>query len=263
MIMIKSTKPRACRESCGPLSKSGAPSAKAFSAALRQLANPAKARLLQSFFKTGPGQYAEGDRFLGVMVPQTRALVREFRLMTPREAVKLVDSKWHEERLAGLLVWVRAFEKGDAAMRTLVLGLYLANLKHINNWDLVDLSAPQIVGGSLAAGNFDLLLRLAQSPVLWERRVSVVATAALIRRGEFKPTLDLCRRLLGDPEDLMHKACGWMLREIGKRDRACLTAFITKHAAKMPRTMLRYAIEHYPEEERQKFLAAKPPRKPL
>jgi 3-methyladenine DNA glycosylase AlkD len=236
-----------------------APTAAAFSAAIRRLANPAKAKLLQSFFKTGPGQYAEGDRFLGIMVPQTRALVREFKRMIPAEAVNLVRSKWHEERLAGLLLWVQAFEKGDAATREQVFRLYLANLKFINNWDLVDLSAPQIVGGSLASPNDPLLLRLARSPVLWERRVAVLATFALIRQGKFGPALDLCRRLTQDPEDLMHKACGWMLREIGKRDRACLTEFLLKHASIMPRTMLRYAIEHYPEAERQKFLRTKAP----
>ena len=238
-------------------SRPAPPSAKALSDALRNLANPAKAKVLQSFFKTGPGQYAEGDQFLGVMVPQTRALVREFKRLTPEEAVPLVKSKWHEERLTGLLLWVQAFEKGDEAMRTRVFDLYLANLKFVNNWDLVDLSAPQIVGESGAPGKNGLLRRLARSQVLWERRVAVVATFALIRRGEFEATLDLCRRLMRDPEDLMHKACGWMLREIGKRDRNRLTAFLTEHAASMPRTMLRYAIEHYAEVERKKFLATK------
>jgi 3-methyladenine DNA glycosylase AlkD len=224
------------------------------SAALRKLTNPAKARLLQSFFKTGPGQYAEGDRFLGVMVPQTRALVREFKRMTPAEAVKLVRSKWHEERLAGLLLWVQAYEQGDHRARQSILRLYLANLKFINNWDLVDLSAPQILGGSLASARDPLLQKLGRSPVLWERRVAVLATFALIRQGVFAPSLDLCRRLLRDPEDLMHKACGWMLREIGKRDRSCLTTFLARHAPEMPRTMLRYAIEHYSEADRQRFL---------
>jgi 3-methyladenine DNA glycosylase AlkD len=239
-----------------PISNPVPPSAGAFSDALHTLANPAKAKLLQSFFKTGPGQYAEGDQFLGVMVPQTRGLVREFKRMTPEEAAKLVRSNWHEERLAGLLLWVQAFEKGDEVTRERGLRLYLANLKFINNWDLVDLSAPQIVGGSLASERDPLLLKLAHSPVLWERRVSVLATFALIRKGNFGPSMDLCRRLMRDPEDLMHKACGWMLREVGKRDRACLTAFLEKHAHEMPRTMLRYAIEHYPEPERQKFLKA-------
>lgn len=234
-----------------------APTAAAFSAAIHKLANPAKAKLLQRFFKTGPGEYAEGDRFLGIMVPQTRALVREFKRMTPTEAVKLVRSKWHEERLAGLLLWVQAFQKGDEAARAQVFRLYLANLGFINNWDLVDLSAPQIVGGSLTSEKDPLLRKLAGSSVLWERRVAVLATFMLIREGKFEPSLDLCRRLMQDPEDLMHKACGWMLREIGKCDRSCLTAFLKEHAPKMPRTMLRYAIEHYPEPERQRFLKAK------
>lgn len=242
-----------------PTSRPVPPSAKALSIALRNLANPAKSKVLRSFFKTGPGQYAEGDQFLGVMVPQTRALVREFKRLTPEEAVPLVKSKWHEERLAGLLLWVQAFEKGDEAMRTRVFELYIANLEFVNNWDLVDLSAPQIVGNSAGSGKNGLLLRLARSPVLWERRVAVVATLALIRRGDFDLTQDLCRRLMRDPEDLMHKACGWMLREIGKRDRSCLTAFLAKHAPAMPRTMLRYAIEHYPKAERRVFMAAKRP----
>ena len=240
-----------------PIANPVPPSAGAFSDALHKLANPAKARVLQSFFKTGPGQYAEGDKFLGVIVPQTRALVREFKEVSPTEAAKLVRSKWHEERLAGLLIWVQAFERGHEATRERVLRLYLENLKHVNNWDLVDLSAPQIVGGSLTSGKDPLLRKMAGSPVLWERRVAVLATFALIRQGNFGPSMDLCRRLMRDPEDLMHKACGWMLREVGKRDRACLTAFLEKHAHEMPRTMLRYAIEHYPEPERQRFLRAK------
>ena len=234
--------------------KPAPPLADALSQALRKLADPAKAKALQAFFKTGPGQYAEGDLFLGVMVPQTRALVREFKRMTPAEAGKLVRSKWHEERLAGLLLWVQAFEKGEEATRELVFRLYLANMKFINNWDLVDLSAPQIVGGSLASPNDPLLLKLTRSPALWDRRVAVLATFALIRQGNFRPSIELCRRLMQDPEDLMHKACGWMLREIGKRERAYLTNFLEKHATEMPRTMLRYAIEHYSEPERQKFL---------
>jgi 3-methyladenine DNA glycosylase AlkD len=233
--------------------------AKDLSDALRKLANPAKAKVLRSFFKTGPGQYAEGDQFLGVMVPQTRALVREFKRLTPEAAVPLVNSKWHEERLAGLLLWVQAFEKGDEAMRKRVFDLYMTNLEFVNNWDLVDLSAPQIVGGSAGSGKNGLLLRLARSPVVWEKRVAVVATLALIRLGEFEATQDLCHRLMRDPEDLIHKACGWMLREIGKRDRSCLTAFLMRHAPEMPRTMLRYAIEHYPEAERQKYLATRKP----
>ena len=240
-----------------------APAARALSDSLRLLANPEQARFLQRFFKTGPGQYAEGDVFLGIKVPLIRQQVRRFCTMSPNEAQKLVRSPIHEERLAGLLLWVECFRKGDARTRGRIFNLYLRNTRHINNWDLVDASAPHIVGGFLRPQDTALLDSLAGSELLWERRIAILATGGYIRKGIFSPTLRLCRRLLQDPHDLMHKACGWMLREVGKRDRASLSRFLERHAGEMPRTMLRYALEHYRPEERRQFMAQpKTPAKP-
>lgn len=232
------------------------PTAAEFAAALRALANPLRAAILQRFFKTGKGEYAEGDLFIGVKVPPIRRLVRQFRAMVPAEAAKLVRSRIHEERLGGLLLWVQAFARGEAATRERIFALYLANTRHINNWDLVDLSAPQIVGGSLPPQDTSFLRTLAQSPLLWERRIAVLATFTYIRQGTFGPTAQLCEMLFDDPHDLMHKACGWMLREVGKRDRQTLAAFLQKHADIMPRTMLRYSIEHFSLAQRPQFMAA-------
>lgn len=231
------------------------PTAAKFSAALRNLADRKQAILLQRFFKTGKGEYAEGDAFIGVKVPVVRRPVRQFNAMVPKEAEKLVRSAIHEERLGGLLLWVQAFRKGDQAIRDQVFARYLANTRHVNNWDLVDLSAPQIVGSSLPPADTTFLQTLASSPLLWERRVAVLATLAYIRQGEYRPTLELCELLVDDRHDLMHKACGWMLREVGKHDRKPLQVFLQKHAAIMPRTMLRYAIEHFSPVERQRFMA--------
>ena len=237
------------------MNKSPIPTAQALSESLQLLANPEQAKFLQSFFKTGPGQYAEGDIFLGIKVPPIRKLVRQFRSMPPKEAQKLVRSKFHEERLAGLLLWVDDFNKGDDQTRRQIFDLYLANTKHINNWDLVDLSAPQIVGGSLDPKDTTLLESLANSALLWERRIAVLATFTYIRQGIFGPTLLLCRKLLPDRQDLMHKACGWMLREVGKRNEAILKSFLDQHAGAMPRTMLRYALERLSPADRQKYMS--------
>lgn len=231
------------------------PAAAAFSAALRELANPQQAAILQRFFKTGKGEYAEGDVFIGVMVPQIRTLVRQHKAMPPKEAAKLVRSSIHEDRLGGLLLWVHAFTRGDDTVRGEVFSLYLAHTRYINNWDLVDLTAPQIVGGSLPPADTTFLHSLAASPLLWERRIAILATHHYIRQNEFAPTLELCEVLLADRHDLMHKACGWMLREVGKRDRATLVRFLQRHAGTMPRTMLRYAIEHFSPAERERFMA--------
>lgn len=230
--------------------------AQELSRSLRARANPGKARLLQSFFKTGRGEYAEGDRFLGVMMPETRRLVRQFGAMPPLEARRLVRSHLHEERMAGLLLWVRAFERGDPQTRRRIFELYGQHTRFINNWDLVDLSAPHIVGQWLSPKETAQLDAWVRSPVVWERRIAVLATFAWIRQGRFAPSLRLCRRLLKDPHDLMHKACGWMLREIGKRDRPTLDTFLDRHAEVMPRTMLRYALEHYPEARRRRYMSA-------
>jgi 3-methyladenine DNA glycosylase AlkD len=211
------------------------------------------------FFKTGPGQYGEGDRFLGVMVPQTRQVAREFRELPLAEVEELLRSSWHEERLCALLLLVHRFERGDDAARREVYDLYLANTAHIDSWDLVDLSAPRIVGGWLQGRSRAPLYRLARSKRLWERRIAILATATFIARADFTDALALSELLLGDEHDLMHKAVGWMLREVGKRDVKVLEAFLEKHGGRMPRTALRYAIEKFPEAKRKAFLRGRTP----
>ncbi len=221
---------------------------------LRQFATKEKASLLQRFFKTGPGEYGEGDRFLGVMVPDIRNVMKEFRDAPLAELVKLVRSPWHEERLLGLLILVDQFERGDEPLRKRVCSLYLKNTKYINNWDLVDLTAHKIVGAHLDGGSRALLYRFVKSKRLWERRIAIIATAHFIRQNRFDDTLALAEALLDDEHDLMHKAVGWMLREVGKRDVVVLERFLKKHHAAMPRTALRYAIERFPEAKRKKYL---------
>ena len=227
------------------------------SARLRQLGDPERARLLQRFFKTGPGEYAEGDCFIGLKVPQVRLLLREYRNLTPTDVLPLLASPIHEERLFALIALVRCFEKGDQPTREQVYTLYLANTSRINNWDLVDISAPQIVGGFLLNRDSAPLDLLAQSASLWERRIAIIATFAFIRRNQFEDTLRIARLLLHDREDLIHKAAGWMLREVGKREQAVEEGFLREHFLIMPRTMLRYAIEKFPEEKRQMYLKGK------
>jgi len=228
--------------------------AEEISGRLQSLANAARASLLQRYFKTGPGEYAEGDRFIGLTVPQVRGLLRHYRSLTAADVLQLLASPLHEMRFFALLALVRCFEKGDEACREQVYCLYLANTGRINNWDLVDCSAPQIVGGYLLERPREQLYGLARSTTLWERRIAVLATFAFIRCGRFDDSLELARLLLTDRQDLIHKAVGWMLREVGKRDQATLEHFLQQHCRVMPRTMLRYAIERLPEQLRQSFL---------
>ena len=224
--------------------------------ALRAQADPGDAVNLTRFFKTGPGEYGEGDRFLGVRVPAVRALVRAHRdRVAPETAAALVRSPWHEARLLGLLLWVQSFQRGTESDRAALYRTYLAHSAHINNWDLVDASAEHIVGGWLFPRNRAPLDRLARSPVLWERRIAMLATFHFIRRGQFADTLRLADMLRADRHDLMHKAVGWMLREVGNRDPAALRGFLARYAATLPRTLLRYAIEKLPAAERQRWLA--------
>ena len=220
------------------------------------LANPVDAANLQRFFKTGPGEYGEGDLFRGIRVPALRQLVPRYAALPRAGVVRLLQSRYHEDRLFALLLLVRQFERGDEAGRQRIFDAYLGHTRYINNWDLVDLSAPNIVGAWVAAHDAVVLNRLVRSPLLWERRIAMVATFATIRQRRFAPTLTLARRLLKDREDLLHKATGWMLREVGKRDKDALTAFLDAYAAAMPRTMLRYAIERFPETERKKYMQA-------
>ncbi len=209
---------------------------------------------LQRFFKTGPGQYGEGDRFLGVVVPDIRKVVKECRDLPLGEAAKLLRSSWHEERLCALLVLVDRFERGDETDRKKVYSLYVRNTLYINNWDLVDLSAPRIVGPFLDGGSRSLLYRFVRSKNLWKRRIAILATFHYIRKGEFADALALAEMLLSDDHDLVHKAAGWMLREVGKKDVAVLESFLRKYHRRMPRTALRYAIERFPEAKRKKYL---------
>jgi 3-methyladenine DNA glycosylase AlkD len=230
-------------------------SARHASASLRSLANRADAALLKRFFKTGRGQYGEGDRFLGIRVPETRRVSREFRDMPLREMPTLLRSPWHEERLLALVILSDRYARGDDETRERIYRLYLASMGHVNNWDLVDLSAPNIVGAHLAGRSRTPLDALAQSENLWERRIAIVATHWFIRNGEVAATLRIAKMLLEDPHDLIHKASGWMLREAAKRDRAAVERFLKQHQRSMPRTMLRYAIERFPASVRTRYLA--------
>lgn len=226
---------------------------------LRQDATPSQAAIARRFFKTGPGEYGEGDRFLGLKVPQLRAELPHTDALSEADVLDLLHSEWHEERLLALLVLGRRFSraKQDPATQQHLVNLYLAHTKWINNWDLVDSSAPQILGAWLLRRDRAVLDKLAASTSLWEQRIAILATQAFIRAGDFTDTLRLSALFLTHPHDLMHKACGWMLREVGKRDVKPLLAFLDQHTTKMPRTLLRYAIEKLPEETRQAYLTMK------
>jgi 3-methyladenine DNA glycosylase AlkD len=223
---------------------------------LQTLASPADAKVAQGFFKTAPGEYGAGDQFIGIRVPVLRALAKEFRALPLREVTALLHSPIHEERLLALLMLVDSYQRAEEAGRAEIYALYLKQLDCVNNWDLVDTSAPYIVGRHLAGRSRAVLFRLARSKNLWHRRVAMLATFHFIRQNDFADALRLAERLRDDEHDLMHKAVGWMLREIGKRDVAVLKQFLQQHAALMPRTMLRYAIEKLSERERQRYLQA-------
>ena len=227
-------------------------------AELASLGDPGDAAFLAGYFKTGPGEYGASDRFLGIRVPVLRRVARTREGLPLRTVAGLLRSRWHEVRLLALLVLVRAYEQaaraGDSARRERIYRLYLGNLDRVNNWDLVDLSAPGIVGAHLQGRSIAPLRRLARSPSVWERRVAVLATLSFIRAGDPAPTLDIAERLVHDRHDLIHKAVGWMLREVGKRDRAAAERFLRAHQGTMPRTMLRYAIEKYPPALRARYL---------
>jgi 3-methyladenine DNA glycosylase AlkD len=221
---------------------------------LKKLSNPAHAAVSQRFFKTGPGEYGEGDIFIGIRVPVLRKLVRECTDLPVSEIEILLQSPIHEERLLAIFLFVRIFKKGDVDVKKVIYNLYLRSSEFINNWDLVDSSAEHIVGAYLMDKNKRPLYRLAKSKDLWERRIAIMATFFFIRRHEFAETLKITNSLLADRHDLIHKAAGWMLREIGKRDLKTEEAFLKVHYKKMPRTMLRYAIEKFPENKRKRYL---------
>lgn len=222
-----------------------------------ELADPEVATASQWFFKTGPGEYGEGDRFIGIRVPMLRKLAREHRDLPRRDVLKLLHSPIHEQRAVALLILVAQYERGDKATRQEIYELYLGNLQQVNNWDLVDCSAHKIVGEHLALRSKRPLHRLARSRVLWERRVAIIATLTYIRVGAFDETFTIAEMLLDDQEDLIHKAVGWMLREVANRDRAAAEAFLRPRYKTMPRTMLRYAIERFPERRRKQYLAGR------
>ena len=223
-------------------------------AELRAFSDPSDAKILQRFFKTGPGEYGEGDQFLGVRVPATRRVARKFRDLPLTDTLTLLRSVIHEERFLALVILTQRYRKGAASEQSHIYREYLSNTAYINNWDLVDTSAEHIVGAYLKNRSREPLYELARSDILWERRIAIMATFHFIKNGEFDETLKIAEMLVGDTEDLIHKAVGWMLREIGKRDRDAEETFLRKYCQSIPRTMLRYAIEKFPEDLRQQYL---------
>jgi len=212
--------------------------------------DPIRAKILSRFFKTGKGEYGEGDIFLGIVVPIQRAIAKKYKDVSLKEIQKLLDSKIHEYRLTGLLVLVEKYKED----KELVYNFYIKNFRNINNWDLVDLTAPKIMGDFLKDKKKDILYSLAISDDLWERRISIIATFAFIKDNDFKDALKISKILLNDKHDLIHKAVGWMLREIGKRDKEVETEFLDKHYRFMPRTMLRYSIEKFNPREKEFYM---------
>ena len=221
---------------------------------LKELGDPGRAQHSQRFFKTGPGEYGAGDVFLGIRVPKLRTVAKKYKETSREDALELLRSKYHEARLTALFLLVNLYNRADAPGRMQLYTDYLDNVSFINNWDLVDSSALQIVGHYLFDKDRSSLRTLAQSNDLWERRISIIATYYFIRQYEFQDTLDISKILLHDTEDLIHKAVGWMLREVGNRSQGTEEEFLLKYYQSMPRTMLRYAIERFPESKRQKYL---------
>jgi 3-methyladenine DNA glycosylase AlkD len=213
-----------------------------------------KATVLQGFFKTGKGEYGEGDIFLGLIVPKQRLIAKNFKDLSVQDLQRLLDSKVHEKRMVALFILIEQFNKTDEPRKKEIFDFYINNAKRVNNWDLVDLSAPNISGTYLLNKDKAILYKLAMSNNLWERRISIISTFAFIRNNKFEDTIKISEILLKDRQDLIHKAVGWMLREIGKRDRDELEKFLDKHCKEMPRTMLRYAIEKLDEEKRKDYL---------
>jgi 3-methyladenine DNA glycosylase AlkD len=221
---------------------------------LRKLGDKQKATILQGFFKTGQGGYGKGDIFIGVRVPEIRKLAEKYQDISTTDVQKLLKSPLHEERLLALIILVIKYSKGNDVVKKRIYKLYLKNTRHINNWDLVDLTAEKIVGDYLTDKSKEPLYKLAKSNSLWERRISIMATFHFIKQNNFVQTLIVAEMLLKDKEDLIHKAVGWMLREIGKRHLSTEEKFLNEHSQEMPRTMLRYAIERFPESKRQGYL---------
>lgn len=221
---------------------------------LQDSRDPKQALALQKFFKTGPGEYGEGDKFLGIKIPILKSIVKKYHGMNLSNIQKILDSKIHEYRMAGLLILVNKFKISDEKTKGDIFNFYIKNTKAVNNWDLVDLTAHKIVGAFLQDKKRDKLYELAQSNNLWEKRISIISCFWFIKDEDFKDALRISEILVNDSHDLIHKAVGWMLREIGKKDQKIEEEFLKKHYKNMPRTMLRYAIEKFTEELRQKYL---------
>ncbi|WP_279187208.1 DNA alkylation repair protein [Prevotella melaninogenica] len=217
---------------------------------LQALSDAEKREIFPKFFKAGKGEYGEGDRFLGVTVPNIRAIAKLHKDISIEEIRGLIQSEWHEVRLCALIIMVEKSKKKDEALRKELFNLYLSQTERINNWDLVDLSCRFIIGEYLLDKSRDILYQLAQSPLLWDNRIAIVSTYAFIRKGQLEDTYALSDLMMQHPHDLMHKAIGWMLREAGKRDSERLYDYVMSHRADMPRTMLRYAIEKFSPKER-------------
>ena len=220
--------------------------------ALSRVSSKKRAKASQWFFKTGPGEYGEGDVFIGVTMPNQRAVIKDFTQLPFTEIALLLKSEIHEHRMSGLLILIEQFNRGDSVVKEKVVQFYLKHIDRINNWDLIDCSAPRILGEYCRVENKDALLKkLLRSKVMWHRRIAMVSTWSYIRFGSPDIAFQFAEQLLNNSEDLMHKVTGWMLREAGKKDKKTLVAFLTRHSANIPRTMLRYAIERFPETERK------------
>lgn len=221
---------------------------------LKKRADPARAKVSQSFFKTGKGEYGEGDVFWGIRVPDIRTVAKRSKNVSLVEVSSLLHDKVHECRMCALMILLEQYNKAEGVKKEKVVQFYLDNKSQVNNWDLVDGSAPYILGDYLLTRDRSILYTFAKSSDLWTRRIAIVATQTFIRNDDFEDTLRLSELLMKDKHDLMHKACGWMLREVGKRDEQVLVLFLEKHAKTMPRTMLRYAIERFPKNRREHFM---------
>lgn len=220
-------------------------------AALHTLADPARAVLLARFFKTKPGEYGAGDQFLGLTLPQQRQLAQQFRALPLAEVEKVLTSPWHECRQTALIIWTLQFPKAGPAGQRVIHERYLANRRFVNNWNLVDITCPMLIGTYLLDKDRETLYELAAEPQLWSQRIALVSTLAFIRKNQFADTFQLSAQLLSHPHDLIHKAMGWMLREVGKRNEDALEEFLADYRGQLPRTALRYAIERLPSDRRQ------------
>jgi len=222
---------------------------------LKLSSNPEKAKVFKRFFKAGKGEYGEGDQFLGITVPKLRSISKKYQNLSFVEIQKLLTSKLHEYRLSSLMILRFKYEKGNQEIKEETVNFYLKNMKRINNWDLVDLSCSYILGNWLLNRDRKILYQIAESKNLWEKRIAIISTFEFIRNKQYFDTLKISKILINDKHDLIHKAVGWMLREVGKRDKKTEIDFLNSHYKIMPRTMLRYAIEKFSEQERALFLA--------